>query len=67
MRHAQRSYQPAIKANNCFIAEDKRINGREPLDQAGRDHVEPQRWQTTDECMNNRFITEDGTRSETEP
>ena len=46
VKYAQRSYHPAIKVNNHFIIEDKRINGREPLDQAGRDYVEPQRLQT---------------------
>ena len=66
VKYAQRRYHPMIKANNHFIAEDERTNEREPLDQAGREHVEPQRSQTKIN-VNNHFIAEDGRRDERGP
>ena len=44
--------------NNQFVTEDKRIKGRKPLDQANRDHFEPQRFQPMIKA-NNCFIVED--------
>ena len=65
VKHTQRSYQPAINANNRFVTEEERNNGREQLDQTGRDQVDPERSQTMINA-NNRFIAEDG-RSERRP
>ena len=75
VKHTQRSYQPAIiilsqkrkgpLGENNWTKLAETIGG-EQLDQTGRDHVDPQRSQTTINA-NNRFITEDGRGGERRP